>query len=69
MLWISFSARNKETAGIVACYKIAFSTNRRFSKPRCEQMEADIKNPPHGFSSDWSHLALLGGILPENDGF
>ena len=69
MLWISFSARNRETVGIVACYKIAFSTDRRFYEPRCEQMEADLKNPPHGFSSEQIHLVYLGWISPENDGF
>ena len=29
----------------------AFPTDRRFSGPHCEQMETDLKNPPHGFSS------------------
>ena len=32
-------------------------------------MEADPRNLPHGFSSERTHLALLGGISPENDGF
>ena len=65
----SFQRKKEQTAGIVASYKIAFSTDRRFSEPHCEQMEADLKNPPHGFSSDRTHLALLGWIFPENDGF
>ena len=60
-----------------ACYEFhsqlvtenAFSTDRRFSEPHCEQMEADLKNTPDDFSSDQTHLALLTGIFPENDGF
>jgi len=32
-------------------------------------MEADLRNPPHGFSSEQTHLALLRRIPPENDGF
>ena len=51
--------KREQTAGIVASYKIAFLINRRFSEPRCEQMEEDLKNMPHGFSSERTHLALL----------
>ena len=47
----------------------AFSTDRCFSGPHCEQMETDLKNPPHGFSLEWTHLVLLREILPESDGF
>ena len=32
-------------------------------------MEADLRNPAHGFSSEQTHLALLERISPENDGF
>ena len=40
-----------------ACYEFhsqlvienAFSTDRHFSRPHCEQLETDIKNPLHGF--------------------
>ena len=46
----------KETAGrwilFSASYKITFSTDRRFFELYCEQMEADLRNPPHGFSSE-----------------
>ena len=51
-----------------ACYEfhsllvkeITFSTDRIFYEPHCEKMEADLKNPPHGFSPERIHLALLG---------
>ena len=59
----------RETAGIVASSKIASSTDRRFSEIYCEQMEANLKNMAHGFSLEQTHLALLRGISPENDGF
>ena len=49
--------------------KIAFSTDKRFSEPHCEQLETDIKNPPHGFSPERTHLVLLRKISPESDGF
>ena len=60
-----------------ACYEFhsqlvienAFSTDRHFSGPHWEQLETDIKNMPHGFSPERIHLALLGNILPECDGF
>ena len=65
----SFQRKKEQTAGIVASYKIAFSIERRFSEPRCEQMEEDLKNMPHGFFSERIHLVYLGGISPENDGF
>ena len=60
-----------------ACYEFrsqlvtenVFSTDRRFSGPYCEQMETDLKNPPHGFSLEWAHLSFLRGISPESDGF
>ena len=50
-----------------ACYEFrsqlvtetAFSTKRCFSGPYCEQMETDLKNPPHGFSPEWAHLSAL----------
>ena len=47
----------------------AFSTNRHFSGPHCEQLEVDLKNLPHGFCSERTHLALVRGISPESDGF
>ena len=47
----------------------AFSTDRRFFGPHCEQLETDIKNPPHGFSPERTHLLLLKVISPESDGF
>jgi len=49
--------------------KNAFSNNRRFSRPCCEQMETDLKNPPHGFFSERTHLVVLTRILPKSDGF
>ena len=60
-----------------ACYefhsllvtKIAFSTDRHFSGLHCEQLETDIENPPHGFFSERTHLALPKWILLESDGF
>ena len=60
-----------------ACYQfhsqlvteIAFSTDRRFSGLYCEQMETDLKNPPHGFSPEWTHLSFLRRISPESGGF
>ena len=52
----------EETAGrrilFSASYKIAFPTERRFSELYCEQMEADLRNPPHGFFSERTHLVL-----------
>ena len=42
----------------------AFSTDRRFSGPHCEQMETVLKNSPHGFSSERTHLVLLKCISP-----
>ena len=66
---IRFIPEKEQTAGIVASYKIAFPIDRRFSEPRCEQTETNLKNLAHGLSSEWTHLAILGGILPENDGF
>ena len=63
----------EETAGrrilFSASYKIVFPTDRRFCELYCEQMEADLRNPPHGFSSKRTHLALIGRISPEKDGF
>ena len=63
----------EETAGrrilFSASYKIAFPTDRRFSELYCEQMEADLRNPPHGFFSERTHLVLIKGISPEGDGF
>ena len=47
----------------------AFSTDKRFSGTHCEQMETDIKNLPHGFSSEWTHLVLIMEISLESDGF
>ena len=35
-----------------ASYKITFSTHREFFELYCEKMEADLRNPPHGFSSE-----------------
>ena len=32
-------------------------------------MKEDLKTPPHGFSSERTHLCLVRRILPENDGF
>jgi len=32
-------------------------------------MEANLKNLAHGFSSEQTHLALVGRISPENDEF
>ena len=60
-----------------ACYQfhsqlvteIAFSTDRRFSGLYCEQMETDLKNLPHGFSPEWTHLSYVKGIFPESGGF
>ena len=49
--------------------EIAFSTDRRFYGLHCEQMETDLKNPPHGFSLEWTHLSFLERISPESDGF
>ena len=50
----------KETAGrwilFSPSYKIAFPTDRRFFELYCEQMEADLRNLPHGFSSERIHL-------------
>ena len=65
----SLQRKNEQTAGIVASYKIAFSIDRRFSEPRCEQMEENLKNLPHGFFSKRIHLVYLRWIFPENDGF
>ena len=65
----SFQRKGEQIAGIFASYKIASSTNRRFSEPRCEQTEANLKNLAHGFSSERTHLAIIKGISPENDGF
>ena len=59
----------RETAGIVASSKIASSTDRRFCEIYCEQMEANLKNLEHGFSSEQTHLAKLRWISPKNDGF
>ena len=63
----------EETAGrrilFSASYKIAFPTDRRFSELYCEQMEADLRSPPHGFSSERIHLVKIRRILLENDGF
>ena len=50
-----------------ACYEfhsqliteIAFSTDRIFSRLRCEQMETYLKNPPDGFSPEWTHLSFF----------
>ena len=47
----------------------AFSTDKIFSGPHCEQMEADLKNTPDGFSLEWTHLSLLRRISLESDGF
>ena len=60
-----------------ACYEFrsqlvtenTFSTDRHFSGPYCEQMETDLKNPPHGFSPELAHLSLLRNILLESDDF
>ena len=60
-----------------ACYQfhsqlvteIVFSTDRRFSGLYCEQMETDLKNPPHGFYPEWTHLSFLRKILLESDVF
>ena len=60
MLQISFSASNK---------KSHFQLTRVFSGLYCEQMETDLKKPPHGFSPERIHLSLLGNISPECDGF
>ena len=49
--------------------KNAFSNNRHFSRPRCEQMETDLKNPPHGFFSERTHLVVLARVFPKSDGF
>ena len=49
--------------------KNASSINRRFSKPRFEQMEIDMKNPRHGFFSERTHLVVRTRILPKSDGF
>ena len=57
------NAENKEMD------KIAFSTDRRFSGLHCEKMETDLKNTPHGFSPERAHLAVLGYISPETEGF
>ena len=66
---IRFIPEKEQTAGIVDSYKIAFPIDRRFSESRCEHMEVDLRNPPHGFSSERTHLALHRRIPPENDGF
>ena len=42
----------------------AFSTEKSFSGPHCEQMETDLKNTPHGFSPERNHLVLLRDISP-----
>ena len=47
----------------------AFSTDRHISGPHCEQMETNLKNLPHGFSPEWTHLSFLRNISPESDGF
>ena len=55
-----------------ACYEFhsqlltenAFSTDRHFSGPHCEQMEIDIKTLPHGFSLERTHLVLIRHISP-----
>ena len=44
-------------------------TDTRFSGTHCEQLETDIKNPPHGFSPKRTHLAVLRYISPETEGF
>ena len=63
----------EETAGrrilFSASYKIAFPTDRQFSKLYCEQTEVDLRNPPHGFSSERTHLVLIKWISPKNYGF
>ena len=65
----SFQRKKEQTAEIVASYKIAFSIDRRFSEPRCEQMEEDLKNMAHGFFSERTHLDVIRRILPKSDGF
>ena len=52
----SFQRKKEQIAGIVASNKIAFSINRRFFEPHCEQMEENLKNLPHGFFSEQIHL-------------
>ena len=60
-----------------ACYQfhsqlvteIALSTDKRCSALHCRKMETDLKNPPHGFSPEWTHLSFLRIISPESDGF
>ena len=49
--------------------KNAFSNNRRFSRPRCKQMETDLDNPPYEFFSKRTHLVVLTRILPKRNGF
>ena len=63
------SSLKKRNAGNKEMDEIAFSTDRRFSGLHCEQMETDLKNPPHGFSPERAHLSLLRYISPEGDGF
>ena len=41
----------------------------RFCEIYCEQMEANLKNLAHGFSSEQTHLVLLMRISPESEGF
>ena len=66
---IRFIPEKEQTAGIVASYQIAFPIDRRFSEPRCDQTETNLKNMAHGFSSERTHLAINERILPENDLF
>ena len=53
----------------LAVNRNAFSTDRRFFEIYCEQMEANLKNMAHGFSSEQNHLVLLRQISPESEGF
>ena len=63
------SSLKKRNAGNKEMDEIAFSTDMRFSGLHCEQMETDLKNPPHGFSPERAHLAVLRKISPETEGF
>ena len=53
------SSLKERNAGNKEMDEIAFSTDRRFSRLHCEQMEIDLKNSPHGFSPERAHLAVL----------
>ena len=63
------SSLKKRNVGNKEMDEIAFSTDKSFSGPHCEQMEIDLKNPPHGFSPERAHLAVPRDISPKTEGF